>query len=68
MNWAQEIKKLRETMLITQTELAGLLGVSFVSVNRYENNQHEPTMKVKRELMRLFKEQNIVKGDVHNEE
>ena len=68
MNWAQEIKKLRETMLITQTELAGLLGVSFVSVNRYENNQHEPTMKVKRELMRLFKEQNIVKGDEHNEE
>lgn len=60
MNWAENIKKLREKLLITQTELAEIIGVSFASVNRYENNQHEPTMKVKRKLMELFIEHNIV--------
>lgn len=60
MNWAKSIKQLREKLLITQTELAEMIGVAFVSVNRYENGIHEPTMKNKRKLMKLFKENNIV--------
>lgn len=60
MNWAKSIKQLREKLLITQTELAEMIGVAFVSVNRYENGIHEPTMKIKRKLMKLFKENNIV--------
>lgn len=67
MNWAQNIKQLREKMLITQTELAKKINVSFASVNRYENNQSEPTMKVKRELMKLFLQYNIVQGDFYDE-
>ena len=46
-------------MLLTQQELAQLLNVAYVSINRWENGVHEPTMKVKRELMKLFKENKI---------
>ena len=59
MNWAKKIKKLRSKMLLTQQELAQLLNVAYVSINRWENGVHEPTMKVKRELMKLFKENKI---------
>lgn len=59
MKYAEAIKTLRKRMLVTQVELASILGVSFASVNRWENGDHEPTMKVKRKLAPLFKEHNI---------
>ena len=59
MKWAENTKKLRNKMLLTQQELAKLLNVAYVSINRWENGVHEPTMKVKRELMKLFKENKI---------
>ncbi|XMB85438.1 helix-turn-helix transcriptional regulator [Mycoplasmatota bacterium WC44] len=37
MNYPYLIKKLREILIITQTELAEILEVSFSSVNRWEN-------------------------------
>ena len=60
MDWGKAIQELRNKLLITQTELANMVGVSFASINRYENKQYEPTMKVKRTLMKLFKENDIV--------
>ena len=60
MNWSQMSKILREKMLLTQTEFAELLGVSFASVNRWENGEHEPTMKMKREIMKLMKKHKVV--------
>ena len=60
MTYAEGIKTLRKKMLITQTELAELLGVAFVSVNRWENGEFHPTMKVKRKLAPLFREHGIV--------
>lgn len=59
MNWAKNIKNLRDKMLVTQTELSTILGVSYVSINRWENGVHDPTMKVKRKLMELFKKYKI---------
>ena len=59
MKWAENTKKLRNKMLLTQQELAKLLNVAYVSINRWENGVHEPTMKAKRELMKLFKENKI---------
>lgn len=59
MNWAKNIKKLRDKMLVTQTELSTILGVSYVSINRWENGVHDPTMKAKRKLMELFKKYKI---------
>ena len=50
MTYAEAIEKLRKKMLLTQTEFANLLGVSFGTVNRWESGKYEPTMKIKRKL------------------
>ncbi|NLV33325.1 MAG: helix-turn-helix transcriptional regulator [Clostridiaceae bacterium] len=59
MTYAQKIKRLREVLLITQQELADLLGVSIVTVNRWENGKYEPTMKIKRRIVELYKANHI---------
>lgn len=59
MTYAGKIKKLREVMLISQGELADILNVSVVTVNRWENDRFEPTIKIKRKLQELFRENNI---------
>ena len=60
MNYPKMLKEYREKVLLTQTELAKELGVSFASVNRWENGQFEPTMKTKRKLKKLFIEAGVV--------
>lgn len=60
MNWAENIKKLRNKMLLIQQELEKLLNVTYVSISRWENGVFELTMKAKRALMKLFKENGIV--------
>ena len=59
MDYSNLIKELRNKMLLTQTEFADLLGVSFGSVNRWENGKNEPTIKAKRKLKVLCLEYNI---------
>lgn len=59
MKYKDMIKALREKLIISQDELAKILGVSFVSVNRWENGHHEPTIKVKRKLVQLLRENGI---------
>ena len=39
------LKGLRESIRLTQKELAGKLGITQSSVNRYENNQSEASYK-----------------------
>jgi len=59
MNYPNLIKKLRKELILSQTELAEILEVSFSSVNRWENGKHEPTIKVKRKIAELCKQNNI---------
>ena len=58
-NYPVAIKELRSKMLLSQKEMAQLLGVSFASINRRENGLHEPTIKLKRKLRALFREYDI---------
>ncbi|MDY3899482.1 MAG: helix-turn-helix transcriptional regulator [Bacilli bacterium] len=53
------MRKLRAKLNISQQELADLLGVSFPSVNRWENGHYEPTIIAKVKLEELFKENSI---------
>ncbi|MGD9887400.1 MAG: helix-turn-helix domain-containing protein, partial [Bacilli bacterium] len=53
MNYKKLVKEVREKLIITQVELAVLLGVSFVSINRWETGKHEPTTKIKRKIVEL---------------
>ena len=59
MDYSALLKNLRETLLITQTELADMLNVSFATVNRWENKRTEPTLKTKRKIRELCQENNI---------
>ena len=43
----EEIKKLRLKLMLSQTELAELFGVTFESVNRYENGRSRPLLEFK---------------------
>lgn len=54
MTYAEKVKILREKLFLSQSELANLLGVSLATVNRWENNKFEPTIKIKRKLNDLF--------------
>lgn len=59
MSYAEAIKKLRNKMILTQTEFAEMLGVSFGTVNRWESGKYNPTTKLKRKLAPLFEKCNI---------
>lgn len=59
MNYSDQIKAIRESLLVTQTELAGMLGVTFATVNRWEKGHHIPTIKQKRALRELCKKKKI---------
>lgn len=64
MDYPRAIKELREKEFLTQEDLAKILGVSFISVNRWENGHFEPTMKIKKKLNALFVKYEI-KGGQH---
>jgi len=59
MDYQKIVKQLRTKLILSQEELAKLLGVSFASINRWETGKHEPTIKVKRKIVALCKENNI---------
>jgi len=54
MNYAVLIRQLREKMILSQTEFAEILGVSNVTVSRWETGKSFPTIKLKRKLHDLF--------------
>ena len=63
MNYNKLVKEIRKKLIITQVELAELLGVSFSSINRWETGKHEPTTKIKRKLVEICKSNNIDLGE-----
>ncbi len=59
MNYALIVKRLRDKLILTQEEFAKLLGVSYMSVNRWESGKYSPTTKIKRKIVELCKENGI---------
>ena len=59
MNYKKLVLEFRNKMILTQTELAEILGVSYVSINKWGNGKYNPTTKVKRKIVALCKENNI---------
>lgn len=59
MDYKAMIKRLRNKMILTQSEFAKELDVSIASVARWETGENEPTMKIKRKLQVLFEKYNI---------
>jgi DNA-binding transcriptional regulator YiaG len=59
---AQDIKTLRLQLGLTQTQFAVKLGVSFPSVNRWENGKVKPSALAFKQLQRLAKRQGMMLG------
>ena len=59
MTYQEAVRALRETALLTQTELAQKLGVSYATVNRWENGHHQPTISDKRKIRALCRKHGI---------
>ena len=62
MSYSDNIKKLREKLILTQKEFAELIGVSYVTVCRWETGKFEPTIKMRRKIVELLVKHNI-KGE-----
>ena len=60
MNYPEMLKQYRAKMFLSQNDLAKKIGVSVVTVNRWENGHFEPTIRCKRELNKLFKKAKMV--------
>ena len=55
-DYARKIREYRERKFISQQELAKILGVSNVTVCRWETGKYEPDMETKKKLVALFNE------------
>jgi len=59
LDYAKIIKQLRDKLVLTQSEFALLLGVASSTVSRWEKGLHEPTIKQKRRIVELCKENGV---------
>ena len=59
MSFAEDIKKLRLSAILTQEEFAKEVGVSFATVNRWETGKSKPTIKAMKLIDEYFKKNDI---------
>lgn len=43
MTFGEKVKQVREELKLSQEEMAKALGVSFATINRWENGHNHPT-------------------------
>lgn len=63
MTFAEEVKNVRTKLNLTQEDLAHKLGVSFATVNRWENGSYNPSRLAKRTFDDFCKSNNIRNGE-----
>ena len=59
MNYSKLIKTIRESLFLTQRELAEVLNVSYETINRWERNKFNPSMKQKKKIVEFCQKNNI---------
>ncbi len=63
MTFADKVKFVRDKLQISQERLSVILGVSFATVNRWENGRSTPNYKILEKFNQLCKENDIHFGD-----
>ena len=64
MSYSDVIKSIRTTLNISQEDLARDLGVSFATINRWENNKSQPSKLAKSAIKELCDKKNIDCGEL----
>ncbi len=59
MNFAERVKTVRAQLKLSQEEFAHKLGVSFATINRWENGSYNPSRLAKNAFDDFCKENNI---------
>lgn len=60
MTFAEQVKSVRATLLLSQEQLAEKLSVSFVTISRWENKGIEPSFLTKARFDKFCEENGIV--------
>ncbi len=63
MSFAEKVKYVRTELKLSQEDLARELGVSFATINRWENGSYNPSRLAKKAFDDFCKENNIVEED-----
>ncbi len=63
MKYFEKVKAVRESLLFTQEELAAELGVTHVTVCRWETGKVEPSIKAKKSIRDLCERKGLTIGD-----
>lgn len=64
IDYSKILIKLRARMNLSQEALAEMLNVSFATINRWENEQYEPTKRHIQQIIDLCEEAGVkVKGN-----
>lgn len=59
MSFSTDIKKIRTSLMLSQTELGQFLGVDYSTINRWENNKGKPNFKAQKAIASFCKERGI---------
>ncbi len=63
MSFSEKVKYVRTELKLSQEDLARELGVSFATINRWENGSYNPSRLAKKAFDNFCKENNIVEED-----
>lgn len=66
-NFPETVKEVRRQLSLSQEELAQALGVSFATVNRWENGKTVPSKLAQRQFEQYCKDQ-VKKGSLEMDE
>lgn len=59
MTFADKVKHVREMLKLSQEELARELGVSFATINRWENGSYNPSRLAKKAFKDFCQRNNV---------
>ena len=57
--FANQVKNVRTQLEMSQKKLANALGVSFATINRWENSRNEPSQLAKNLMRQMMEKQGI---------
>jgi Predicted transcriptional regulators len=68
IDFSKTIYELRQAMCLNQNDFGQKLGVTSVTVCRWETGKFRPSMKERRKLMAMFKKAKLIKeGDFYEQ-
>ena len=59
MNFSEKVKYVREKLKLSQEEFAHELGVSFATINRWENGSYNPSRLARKAFEEFCNDKNI---------